>query len=42
MFKDRVSHESLWYIRFRELAEIAYQLTGIYLDMLHTICFAPI
>jgi hypothetical protein len=49
VFKDpmflsyRVSQKSVQYIRFREqaeIAQIAYQLTDIYLDILLTSCSA--
>jgi hypothetical protein len=38
----RVSQKFVQYIRFRELAEIAYQLIDIYLDILPTICSVPV
>jgi hypothetical protein len=38
----KVSQKSLQPIRFRELAEIIYQLINIYLDILSTICITPV
>jgi hypothetical protein len=40
--KYMVVQKSLRLTRFREPAEIAYQITGLYLDVLPFICSMPV